>query len=120
MKGANRWWILAALVLALVGCRETDEDIANGDDPLRALTVPHRSDRYTTTYWTQASLRDRELWEEAVAYCEDRIADHPNCEAVRYVDMLERRSRLPEESPRDFQLRPGSEDPDTTPDPRQQ
>lgn len=118
MKRAYGWTTLAVLCLTAAGCRENAADIANGDDPLRALTVPVRSERYTTTYWTQVSIRDAELWTQAVAYCEDRIMDYPNCEAVRHVDMLERMSRPPEESPRSFRLRPGFADPDTTPDPR--
>ncbi len=117
MKRAYGWTTLAVLFLTAAGCRENAADIANGDDPLRALTVPVRSERYPTTYWTQVSIRDTTLWAQAVAYCEERIMDHPNCEAVRTVDMLERMSRPPEESPRTFQLRPGFSDPDTTPDP---
>lgn len=96
---------ILVLGLALVGCRASDADIANGDDPIEALAVPHRSDRYTTTYWTQKSRSDVELWRQAVAFCEDKNdGDHPNCDAVRHVDMLEWMSRLPAESRRDFQL----------------
>jgi hypothetical protein len=84
---------------------ETDEDIANGDDPLRALTVPHRSDRYGSTYWTQKSAADSALWAQAVAYCEGRAdGDHPNCDAVRQVQIIEGMSGMPEDRPNEFRL----------------
>ena len=99
---------LATLVfasLAAIGCGVSDADIANGEDPLRALTVPHRSERYTTTYWTQRSVRDTTQWRKAIEYCKERDeGDHPNCDAVRYVEMIERRSRLPEDRPDSFRL----------------
>ncbi len=92
-------------VVLMAGCRDSNEAIANGDDPLLALTVPHRSERYTTTYWTQKSASDTTLWRQAVEYCEDKAeGDHPNCDAVRYVDMIEQRSRLPEDRPDTFRL----------------
>jgi len=98
---------LAILVACLfgTGCRETAADIANGDDPLRALTVAHRSDLYGSTYWTQKSSADSALWAEAVAYCEDRTGgDHPNCDAVRQVRVIEQMSRTPEDRPNEFRL----------------
>jgi hypothetical protein len=95
--------ILLPLAGAIAGCRDSREAIANGDDPLRALTVPHKSERYTSTYWTQKSIRDKALYSQAVDYCKDKNdGEHPNCDVVRYVDMLERSSRLPENRPNDF------------------
>jgi hypothetical protein len=100
----NKLIVLAAVAL-IVGCQESDADIANGDDPLRALTVPHRSERFTTSYWTQKSVSDAELWTQAVEYCADKTeGDHPNCDAVRYVENIDRRSRLPEDRPDTFRL----------------
>jgi hypothetical protein len=96
---------LLLLIVALVGCAPDNAAIANGDDPLQSLTVPVRSERYGTTYWTQNSVRDRELWAKATAYCEDKNdGDHPNCDVVRHVQELERASRLPEDRPNDFGL----------------
>jgi hypothetical protein len=97
--------VLALAAIAIAGCQPNDADIANGDDPLLALTVPHRSDRYTTSYWTQKSVSDADLWRRAVEYCEGKTeGDHPNCDAVRYVDMIEKRSRLPADRPDTFGL----------------
>jgi hypothetical protein len=100
--------IPVAIVLALLavaGCAPTDADIAEGDDPMLALTVLHRSERYGTTYWTRASVDDADLFARALAYCEEHDdADHPNCEPVRQVDMLDRASRLPEDRPDTFRL----------------
>lgn len=96
---------LALLSILLVGCTESDADIANGDDPLRALTVAQRSERYETSFWTQASVRDAELWGQATAYCEGKSdGDYPNCVAVRHVQMMDQISRPPEDRPNDFRL----------------
>jgi hypothetical protein len=97
--------IIVLVSVAVIGCREDEADIANGDDPLRALTVTHKSERYTTSYWTQKSVSDTTLWADAVEYCEDKIeGDHPNCDAVRYVKMIERQTKLPEDRPDTFRL----------------
>ena len=97
----------AVLLVSLlgIGCEESDAEIANGDDPLRALTVPHRSSRYGSTFWTQKSVADSPLWAKAVASCEGKDeGDHPNCDAVRHVQMIERMSRPPEDRPNEFRL----------------
>ncbi len=95
-----------ALVLLTLGCTKSNKAVANGDDPLRALAVPVRSDRYNSTYWTQKSVADTGLWTEAVAYCEGKTeGDHPNCEPVRQVRLLERMSRAPVPAQDTFSLR---------------
>ncbi len=95
-----------ALAALTVGCTKSNAAIANGDDPLRALMVPVRSDRYNVTYWTQKSIADTALWAPAVAYCEAKTeGDHPNCDAVRQVRMLERMSRMPAPAQDNFSLR---------------
>lgn len=87
------------------GCVDTQREIANGDDPLRALTVAHRSDRYGSTYWAQKSGADPALWAQAVEYCERRASgDHPNCDAVRQVQAVQEMSRMDEDRPNDFRL----------------
>lgn len=96
--------LLLACLLA-VGCVDSEEAIANGDDPLRALTVAHRSDRYGSTYWTQTSASDTALWRQAVAYCEGRTSgDHPNCDAVHQVQVILEMSRQGEDRPNEFRL----------------
>ena len=100
-----RWVPFLMLSLSLVACAETDEEIANGDDPLRALSVGYPSDRYTSSYWTRTMGEDPGLWAEATAYCERyNDADHPNCGAVRSAQMMEQMSRPPEDRPNDFRL----------------
>jgi hypothetical protein len=91
--------------LLAASCVDTKEEIANGDDPLLALTVAHRSDRYTSTYWTQTSAADWTLWAQAVEFCEGRASgDHPNCDAVHQVQAVEQMSRLGEDRPNEFRL----------------
>jgi hypothetical protein len=97
--------ILLLLPLIVSGCGSSDAEIANGDDPLRALTVNHPLDRYSSSYWTRTMGEDAELWAKAVAYCEEHNdAEHPNCGAVRSARMMERMSRPPEDRPNDFRL----------------
>lgn len=119
MKPTSNWPVVLLVCFAMAGCAASDADIANGDDPLAALAVPHRSERYTTTYWTQTTRDDPELWARAVEYCQDKRADYPNCEAVRSVEALERMSRPPEDQPNDFRLTvPQQDQPDTSGNPR--
>jgi hypothetical protein len=102
------WLTVITLTIALPGCKESNEEIANGDDPLRALTVPFKSARYTSTYWTRKKIQEKDLYAQALAYCKDRNdGEHPNCDVVRYVDMIDRMSTMPEDRPNDFSLRPG-------------
>ncbi|MGH7576218.1 MAG: hypothetical protein ACREM1_13970 [Longimicrobiales bacterium] len=107
--------VILLCCLVVTGCAPSEEAIANGEDPLEALTVPHRSDRYTTTYWRSTSKDDSELWARAVDYCEDKRADYPNCEAVRSVAIMERMTEPPEDRPNDFSLTvPQDDEPDTS------
>ena len=73
--------------LALTSCRGAgDAAIANGDDPLAALTVDIESTRYTTRYWATQADSNPTLWSKAQAYCEQQRAassgQKVNCGAV--------------------------------------
>lgn len=110
---SNRLVVLLSL-LPLAGCAASEEDIANGDDPLEALSVPHRSDRYTTTYWTYTKRDDPELWTQAVEYCQDKSGGYPNCETVRQVQFVDP-GQLPEDRGDTFRPRiTAPQDQDTT------
>lgn len=114
MMTSTRLVVLLSL-LPLAGCVASDEDVANGDDPLEALSVAHRSDRYTTTYWTYTKRDDPELWAQAVEYCQDKSADYPNCETVRQVQIIDP-GQLPEDGPDTFSPRMSApQERDTTP-----
>jgi hypothetical protein len=115
---ARRLWggLAVGFVLVVVGCGDTDEDIANGDDPMRALTVARRSERYGSTYWTQTGVADSALWAQAVAYCAGKASgDHPNCDAVHQVQAVEQMSRMPEDRPNGFGLTVPQDTGDATP-----
>ena len=93
------------ILLLLGGCTESAEEIANGDDPLRALEAPVPSDRYGTGYWSRQMRSDADLWSRATAFCSaNNDGEHPNCDAVRYVEMMDRMSTMPEDEPNDFRL----------------
>ena len=72
---------------ALNSCRGAgDAAVANGDDPLAALTVDVESTRYTTRYWATQADSNPALWSKAQAYCEQQRAassgQKVNCGAV--------------------------------------
>lgn len=80
---------IAVALGASQGCRsraEREADIANGADPLAALTVFAVSTRYTTAYWLTQAQSDTALWNRARTYCvQQRSAAQgakPNCAAV--------------------------------------
>lgn len=95
-----RLGLLTALFGALAtGCAPSVEDVAEGDDPLAALTVGVASKRYDGRYWLLKRDEDRPLFDEAVAYCRgeqdaERLAEHPNCgpviAAARFAESRER------------------------------
>ena len=73
--------------------------MAEGDDPLAALTVGVTSERYDGRYWLLKRDKDRPLFDEAVAYCRgeqdaERLAERPNCgpviAAARFAESRER------------------------------
>jgi hypothetical protein len=82
-----------------VGCAPSAEDVAEGDDPLAALTVGVASARYDGRYWLLKRDEGRPLFDEAVAYCRgeqdaERLAERPNCgpviAAARFAESRER------------------------------
>lgn len=95
-----RFTLLTATLMALAtGCAPSAEDVAEGDDPLDALTVGVTSERYDGRYWLLKRDEDRVLFDEAVAYCRgeqetERLAEHPNCGPViagaRFAESRER------------------------------
>ncbi|GJG89849.1 hypothetical protein tb265_50300 [Gemmatimonadetes bacterium T265] len=84
--------VAPAAVLALLGaCRPSPQQVADGDDPLAALTTTAESHRYTAGYWREQARTDAAgRWAKALAYCGDGRprpgleADgaKPNCAAV--------------------------------------
>lgn len=72
---ASRCTLGPLLIIAVVlvgGCKskqDQETDIANGDDPLRALTVDVSSTRYGTAYWARQSDSNTATWRQAKAYC---------------------------------------------------
>lgn len=85
----RRWLTVLLISIAVPACNQSDADVANGDDPMQALAVPHLSERYDVTYWTQTSARDKDLWAQAVSFCEGKDPrEYPNCNVIRSVEIL--------------------------------
>jgi hypothetical protein len=79
--------LVGAALLLLAACKTaSDADVANGDDPMRALEVTVLSTRYTSTYWQTQAETNPELWKRAVAYCEEhrkaQTGSKVNCGSV--------------------------------------
>ena len=78
-------------LLAVASCAPEPEDVANGDDPMRALTVSARSTRYDRAYWSGQRRGASAVWHQAASYCRSRGAiEFPNCEPVNENAAAER------------------------------
>jgi hypothetical protein len=80
---------------AAAGCQPTAADIADGDDPLEALTAGVLSTRYDGRYWLHQRSATPEVFGPALTYCKAHsLAERPNCQAVmaawRFAESLER------------------------------
>ena len=74
---------VTAVVLLLTGCKPSQEDIANGDDPVAALSATVRSTRYDAPYWAEQRRTQTPVWRQATALCTaERAPQHPNCQPV--------------------------------------
>jgi hypothetical protein len=94
--------LLVASVVASLGCKseaEKQTDIANGDDPMAALTVTAATSRYGTAFWGVQSDSNTALWKQAKEYCDKNgvtaQGQKPNCGAVAAVK-YEETSRHPD------------------------
>lgn len=79
---------LVATAFALA-CGPSQEDIANGDDPIASLATTVSSSRYGEQYWKEQRDVASDLWQRAVAYCEPaEHANFANCEVVNQLKFL--------------------------------
>src|SRR5262245_4493811 len=80
----SAWPWSAALLVLSVACAPSPEQIANGEDPLRALEVSVASTKYNSAYWGEESHNATLLWTEALEKCSDaKWSTTPNCVVVR-------------------------------------
>ncbi len=71
------------LVVLLGGCKPSPEDIANGNDPIKALAASARSTRYDGPYWSAQRHDQSTTWRQAAAFCTpERVLELPNCQPV--------------------------------------
>lgn len=81
---------------ALAGCGPRPEAVADGADPLAALSVTVPTHRWDTTFWARQEHRKTALWHDARAFCLGRDrAVFPNCAHVQRVLFLEEPPPLP-------------------------
>ncbi|HEY0778022.1 MAG TPA: hypothetical protein VGD56_08660 [Gemmatirosa sp.] len=89
--------MLAAALPAACQNQKSPDDVANGDDPLAALTVTTESKRYDEMYWRahrdSKDSAQHALYTKAVAYCvRPDVAINgakPNCRGVMTAHALE-------------------------------
>ena len=76
-------WIIAVAALALLACRKSDLDAANGDDPIAALNARAPTTRYVHEFWLDQARRRTALWDSAYALCsaywKRNDGSKPNC-----------------------------------------
>ena len=76
---------------AAAACAPRPEDVANGDDPLQALSSTAQSTRYQGPYWVEQRRLKSELWRQATTYCTpERTRELPNCRPVAAAAEAER------------------------------
>ncbi len=85
--------ILTGVLISLtfLGCGPSDEEIADGGDPLAALRVSALSARYDGRFWQAQHRQSPGRFADAVAYCAaeseaGRLDERPNCEPVLMAD----------------------------------
>ena len=87
---------LAVVALSVTACEPREQAIANGEDPLQALTVGAISERYDDAFWGQQRHDHPDLWTRAKAYCDGKdVGQHPNCRPVLGLMGLERTLERP-------------------------
>ncbi len=76
--------LLIPLAVWTLACGPSQEELANGEDPIAALESTVHSSRYGSAYWREQLEADSAVWKEARAFCADaQRADYPNCKTVR-------------------------------------
>jgi hypothetical protein len=81
--------VAAAVALAFSACGPSQEDLANGDDPVAALASTVESSRYGSKFWNEQMTSRTDVWTAALDYCEPaQRADYPNCNTVRSVKFI--------------------------------
>jgi hypothetical protein len=94
----------ALITITLFGCGPSDEEIADGGDPLAALRVSALSVRYDGRFWQAQHAQSPTRFAEAIAYCTSeseagRLGERPNCEpvmmAAEFIRNVERERRSP-------------------------
>jgi hypothetical protein len=81
----NTSFTLALLSIAAVAtsCTPSPQDLANDDDPIKALQSTVPSTRYAEQYWFAQRRANSPIWKQAVAWCTpEHSAQSPNCERV--------------------------------------
>lgn len=95
---------LLAVTFLAGGC--TAENVADGEDPIQALSASSPSTRYGESYWRQQLVQDSDVWQQAVAYCKpgDAYRDYgkyPNCTLVGELHKSDQVLRNTRNRPRD-------------------
>ena len=87
---------LLLLSAALAACSSPDRRIAEGEEPIAALQVRQRSQRYDTAFWAEQARASTALWAIALQFCRGEgkdLAAHPNCASVIAADAQSQRGR---------------------------
>lgn len=87
------WCTAVVFTVACKSQQDQQADIANGSDPIAALSVNVESTRYGSAYWSQQSDSNTALWQRAKDYCAANgvtsSGQKVNCGAVMSVSGTE-------------------------------
>jgi len=91
--------VLGGAVL-IASCNQKPEDVANGDDPIKALSAPVESQKYNNVYWGRVSTSDPALWQKALGFCaQAKGGEYPTCQVVQTIDAYNKMAAPPPKSP---------------------
>jgi hypothetical protein len=72
------------LLASALGCGPSPEELANGDDPLRALEASVRSEKYDAAFWAEEARSASSQWNQAIEKCsEPEWTGTPGCAVIR-------------------------------------
>lgn len=96
----SRLAIVAFAAVLGLACRQSEEALANGDDPLKALSASVESQKYNNVYWGRVSTNDPKLWQQALAFCNRaKGGEYPTCNTVKTVAAYQQMAAPPSQSP---------------------
>jgi hypothetical protein len=82
----RRWIAVGLLLGASSACGNPQKQLAEGDEPIAALTATVLSRRYDAEFWKGQAHAQTTVWSIALQYCltehRRKLREHPTCRPV--------------------------------------